>query len=205
MPETLTSIAPEIREKAFPQPVHITESDREALFSRGEKEHSEFLRVIGNSNEFGVVVGSGQNTQRWGERGWLTLDISPEHNPSYVCDAHHLESQIPPESLDYVFAENIAFDTTSEKGVTPGRLLQQANVVLKPGGKLIIESAYFYPGTKNQLPDRNKFINQMTEHGFFTVVETKEITGGYKGKGIAQKVIYYGEKKAPGFDESRVT
>ncbi len=147
----------------------------------------------------GLVLGSGPNTEVWRTRGWATLDLQARVGADFTADANYLEDIIPPACLDYVCAENIRFDPKGEQGVGRGRLLDQANKVLKPGGFLIIQTAHKenIPGTT--VPDRAKYVNQMRDHGFATVVEVSTL---YSLPGAAhmkeQRVVYYGKKLAQG-------
>lgn len=90
----------------------------------------------------GVVIGSGPNTQAWREKGWHTLDIDRASGADYVVDANDLETVIPANSQDFLFAEAIRMDEGGNAGVGWGRLLNQANYALKNGGELIIQTAH---------------------------------------------------------------
>lgn len=146
---------------------------------------------------YGIVLGSGPNTQAWRNRGWATLDLDSAAHADYTADANHLESAVPQNSWDYVCAENIKFDPKGVEGVGPARLLAQANSVLKPGGMLIIQAAHKENFPDSTLPDRNRYVALMREHGFETVVEVTNYHN-LPGRGdmSEQKVTYYGKKVA---------
>jgi hypothetical protein len=89
-----------------------------------------------------------------------------------------------------------------KEGMTPARLLQQANRVLCGGRSLVIESASFENTSEATVPNRAHFAELMTQHGFDTVVEVSQYHHFGEDK-KEQKVVYYGRKTAEGFDASR--
>lgn len=153
------------------------------------------------NNKAGLVLGSGDNSKEWADRGWVTLDIDASVNPHFAVDANYLTDEIPANSLDYVCAEALRFDPLGIKGVNPARLLQQVNDVLKPGGKLIIITANYGGYSENiTLPEVGAYSQLLKEHGFMGVVEIhpRNIHQGDSEK-FDQKVIYYGVKKRSGY------
>ena len=49
----------------------------------------------------GIVLGSGNNTKSWKEKGWKTLDIKPESKADYIANANKMENAISPASQDF--------------------------------------------------------------------------------------------------------
>ena len=154
------------------------------------------------SNKKGVVIGSGGNTQLWRDKGWRTLDIDVNVRPDVTLDANYLTSEFQPNSQDYILAECITFDPLGKEGVSPARLLQQANEALKIGGTIIIESASFENEPGATTPNRREFPKQMVDHGFDVVIEIDKIEH-YGTNSSAQRVIFHGRKIANGYDEDR--
>ncbi len=151
----------------------------------------------------GIVIGSGENSESWRQRGWTTLDIDPSVGADIIADANHLETVIFPRTQDYIYAEYIRFSREGVDGVHAARLLQQANKVLKNGGHLIIETANFENVPEATLPQRDKFGALMIKHGFEAIVEVDTYTP-IKDDQSYQLVIYHGKKVADGFSENRV-
>jgi len=181
-------------------------------FRLGQGEYVEELKIVGECRaamagmprgKRGLVLGSGFNTELWEKRGWDTLDISPRYGPHFVADANWLEG-LGLGSYDFIYAECITFDASGENGVNPARLLNQANKALKTGGKLIIETAHVEGVEKSEksVPDRRRYANLMVAHGFKTIVELGMIWNG--GEVKEQRAVYYGEKRAEGYDQSRI-
>lgn len=171
------------------EPLDIVDSSREALVRMPE-------------GKTGIVIGSGPNTAEWKGRGWKTLDINPAVGADMTVDANHLETVVMPGTEDYIFAECVKFDPKGNEGVSPSRLLQQANKTLRTGGLIIVEGVNLenYPDASS--PPRKQFAALMTQHGFNAVVEVTEYHHfGEDSK--EQRVYYYGRKVATGYDESR--
>lgn len=137
----------------------------------------------------GIVLGSGKNTLKWKKRGWLTLDIDPVYQSDFVLDANNLEALFQ-NQFDFVLAENITFHPLGINGVSPVRLLDQADKTLKIGGELIIKSAHL-ENISSSLPNRYQYSQLMYSHGFKTVVE---ISGTPTDRQSKQIVTYYGKK-----------
>lgn len=173
------------------EPLRIVDEGREAMarLPQGKK---------------GIVIGSGENTQGWKDRGWKTLDIDPSAQADMTVDANQLETVIMPGTLDFLLAECVTFDPNGTEGVSPARLLSQANKVLKSGGELIVESASFENAPQARVPNRTPFSELMTAHGFDTTVEVGTYHHVDELK-TEQRVVYYCRKVADGFDASRVT
>lgn len=77
--------------------------------------------------KIGLVLGSGQNTQEWKNRGWVTLDIAGKHKADFTADARYTldllrrSNQYP---LDYLIAEGITIGERA-KWFEPEKLMQQ--------------------------------------------------------------------------------
>jgi len=191
-----------------PEPMEIGSATISRLNSQGERKKMKQLDIIDSCREAlnqmpdgktGVVLGSGQNTEGWKQRGWKTLDIDPADNPDIVYDANHMDQVVAPESLDFIFAEAVRMDVKGREGVSPARLLQQANETLKMGGKIIIKTAHF-ENIKSELPIRQEYVKLLQAHGFHGVAELGPIIWIDKEQGkYNQQVIYYGEKQQQGF------
>lgn len=163
--------------------------------------------------KIGLVIGAGGNVTKWREAGWQTLDIQANVAADITGDANWLEHHIPPASLDYLVAECVSMSPCGEDNlVGQARLLQQANLALKPGGKLIIITAHI-AGEPNTLPQPRRYAYLMNNHGFQAVVRLGKIfqtgprvAGQYLGKPATDKVVlersatYYGVKVADGFE-----
>ncbi len=160
-----------------------------------------------DDNRAGLVVGSGDNSTMWKQRGWRTLDIDRNSGADIVADANKMDTVIMPGSLDYIYSENIRFDPQAKKGVGWGKILEQSNRALKKGGILVVCTAHKENKPTATVPDRKKFSKWMARNGFDTVTEVHRIittpnpNGGPDIK--QQRVVYYGRKLAEGFDASR--
>lgn len=152
----------------------------------------------------GIVVASGGNTEYWKSKGWKTLDINPDDHADYVADANHMNKVIDVESQDFLLAECPTLEPNGMGGIGWGRLLHQANEVLKTGGIMSIKTAAFEGASETTLPPVDWFSETMTQHGFNVTVETEPVHEYSPGK-TAQRIIYHGQKVANGFDASRVT
>jgi hypothetical protein len=151
----------------------------------------------------GIVVGSGSNTESWKARGWKTLDLNPESHADMVLNANWMADAIPPESQDFVYAEAITMDPKGVRGASPARLLDQFNKVLKPGGKLIIQTAHFEGVPETTLPNRVQYTKLLQAHGFHGIAELGPIEHlNREEPAYTQQVTYYGEKRRAGFKTS---
>jgi hypothetical protein len=173
------------------KPLSVIEKDRIALNHLPE-------------DESGIVIGSGPNTKKWEEKGWTTLDIDPEADPDILMDAQNLTEAVEPGSQNYIFTECLTFDPKGNEGVVPARLLQQANIALKMGGQIIIETANFSQTSYGStIPNKDQFIKLLVNHGFEPVVEVHALHNPRTVQ-EQQLVIYYGTKIAEGWDDTRV-
>lgn len=188
------------------KPVLISDDTVSRLNLEGSSTNYEPLQTVNRGhkareglspNETGIVVGSGENTSDWKEKGWRTCDFNPKFNSDLNVDANDLENYVPEKSQDFILAECVTFDKLSQKGVSPSRLLNQANKLLKTGGILIVETANFEGLDDAGVPKRNKYLDLMARHGFNAVAEVfqyDEIGDGI----LDQKIIYYGKKVVDG-------
>ncbi len=196
--------------RSVPPPEVIGENAVGRLNLLGEREIYPPLDIIGRARialskmpegKAGIVLGSGPNTADWKRRGWKTLDIDPSVGADYTANANETEKHVALSSQDFIFVETIVFDRRGRKGVGPGRLLQQANAVLRPGGILVIKSAHAEGAPNRQVPDRHWYAGQLQKHGFQAVVEVHDINEDPAEQYLDQRVVYYGVKVAEGFSE----
>lgn len=199
-------------DRMLPQPLTIGESAVRRFNLQGLRENYPPLNIIDTARiamsrmpdgKAGIVLGSGPNTMEWKQKGWRTLDVDPNAGADYTMDANRLEEVVHPGSQDFVLAERILFDYSGKKGLSHGRLLREANFVLKPGGTLIIRSTHVEGSPTAQVPDRHWYAKQLRKHGFQAITEVHDIhevdpTKGYR----QQEVFYYGVKLAEGFSET---
>ena len=110
--------------------------------------------------ETGLVLGTGENTPEWKNRGWLTLDISPRQKADFTADARYTPEILRRTDhypLDYLAAEGIWFGEPpkwfeldkrlanqlkhtilpSSTGITIEELTEVANQSLKDGGVFV--------------------------------------------------------------------
>ena len=191
------------------KPVLIATEEVSRLNSEGSSTNYEPLQTINEArvamsglspNESGIVLGSGDNTLDWKNKSWKTCDIDTKFNTDFNVDANDIADYVQPSSQDFVLAECIRFDKLSQNGVSPSRLLNQANKILKTGGILIIETANFEGLDNAKTPKKDSYIQLMASHGFNAVVEVfpyDDIGGGV----LDQKVIYYGKKVLDGYSK----
>lgn len=199
-----------VDQRSIPAPEIIGENAVRRLNLVGARERYAPLDIIDRARvalakmpegKTGIVLGSGPNTADWRNRGWKTLDIDPTVGADYTANANQTEKHIAPSSQDFILAETIVFDRRGRKGVGPGRLLQQANLALRPGGMLVIESAHVEGSPIRQVPDKQWYAQQMRKHGFRTVVELHDRNELPSEQFLDQRVFYYGVKVAEGFSE----
>jgi SAM-dependent methyltransferase len=205
----ITSINPELGTTEVPEPVNLGADTIWRLNSEGMRGEYEPLTIVDECRDAmrkmpeghkGIVLGSGDNSSEWRHRGWKTLDIDPMVHADFTADANHLENVLKPASMDYICAEAIRMDPNGIIGVSPARLLHQANMALKPGGKLIIVTANYGGYTEVTLPEKDKYARLMQRHGFQGVIEVhpRNYHQGDLEK-FDQKVVYYGVKKRTGY------
>lgn len=196
-----------------PEPTIISSGAISRLNLQGRREEFVPLSIVDEcrgalakmpEGKTGIVIGSGPKTDFWRSRGWRTLDINPETGADIIHDANRASEIVPDGSLDFVYAEAVTMDPRGLTGVSPARLLHQANKALRIGGKLIVETAHFENNPRTTLPDRNIYIKLLQSHGFHGVAELDEIkyTSEDRSK-LHQKVVYYGEKMRNGFQDTR--
>lgn len=192
------------------KPVLMSESTFHRLTNEGGSTNwwalqlvTEGKNIVDNKlsdDQSGIVLGSGDNTQEWKTKGWFTCDINPKFNPDIVVDANDLDERVVPNSQDCLFAECLRFDSLSRNGVSPSRLLNQANKLLREGGILVIETANFEGIENTNVPKRDRYLSLMAKHGFNAVAEVFPYYDMGGGK-LDQKVIYYGKKVVDGYNK----
>ena len=158
------------------------------------------------NNQTGIVLGSGQNTDKWCQKGWETIDISPKLKPNYTGDVNHLAEIVGDKKFNFVLSENITLNPKTgcliknvngywEPAVGHENLIIQASLVLKKNGKFIINTADFGDKSVN-LPKSEILSNMLTKHGFSHVMEISQMDDflniSRREKGI--NVIWYAEK-----------
>lgn len=200
-----------------PKPVVVAEDAVTRLFQQGyrEKPETPYLKIKGEAREAlarmpdgkkGIVLGSGDKTRSWREKGWSTLDILPESEADYIDNVNYLDNRLRPDTQDFILAEHITFDPAGDRYAVPGRLLKQANKALRPEGILILQTASFENEPETTIPTREKFARTLTRHGFQTVVEVHPYEEyDEKSDKRVQKVAYYAKKVAEGYDRARIT
>lgn len=155
----------------------------------------------------GLCVGSGWNTKSWKERGWDTLDIDPLVQAKFTANANRMVGVTGIKAYDYIYVEGITMNINEKEGITRGRLLQQANVALKTGGKLMIETADFGKNEKGSiLPVAEDFLPLLVKHGFkayIVINKPNDFNDSMVRTTDGIYVTYYAEKIADGFDEKR--
>src|SRR5688572_671200 len=189
--------------KVIPKTVEIAKAPLIWLKIKNWIKKSESLEIVIDAKKAllnlpeankGIVLGSGGNTKKWGQKGWRTLDIKPKNKADYIADANKMEKVIAPASQDFLYAEFISFDPTGKKGVIAKKLIEQSSKALKLGGILIIATGHQegYPWLDPR-PSKKEFANLMVEHGFQTVLEAHKVEI-WAETIRQQRVIYYGKK-----------
>ena len=200
-----------VQERVVGPPILISDEAVARLNREGLRYTWEPLRVVDEAREAmfrmpdgksGVVLGSGPNTAEWKGRGWKTLDIDSGAGADFTVDGNLMETVVPAKSQDFLLAECVTMDEGGLNGVGWGRLLNQANAVLKDGGTISVVTAAFEGNSETTLPPRDWYGEVMAQHGFEAIVEVHKIEAYAPGK-TAQKVIYHGQKVAEGFDLNR--
>lgn len=89
-------------------PVFIDTQAVKRLNKEGWREHWEPLKIIDEAREatyhlpddkIGIVLGSGENTPEWKQKGWKTLDIDSSIGADFTVDANYLETVNPPRFI----------------------------------------------------------------------------------------------------------
>ncbi len=162
------------------------------------------------ANHIGLVLGSGYNTPVWRERGWQTLDIdwinwAGMGRPDYCMDANRFADAVPRGSLDYVLAEYLSVGnqagimvkthTVDQPVVGYARLLEQAQMALKPGGKLILHT--FDTGKTDEKKNTLSAIDlgqMFLRHGFKAVLVAGDSDDYFDRKRTTALVNWYAIK-----------
>jgi len=85
------------------KPVLMADDTIARLNSEGSSTNYEPLQTINKSKDamgglqtgqVGIVIGSGDNTESWKQKGWRTCDVDPKFNSDYTIDANDLQSAI---------------------------------------------------------------------------------------------------------------
>ena len=101
-------------------PLHVSVSTISELNKAGERKNHPWLNTVDEMREAlyrmpqgktGIVLGSGQNTDAWKDRGWYTVDVDPNFGADAIHDANEIAQIVPTDSLDYLYAECITMDT----------------------------------------------------------------------------------------------
>lgn len=204
-----------IQSIAQQDPIYVSAQAISRLNAVGERDNFPWLNIVDEmrvalsnmpDGKVGVVIGSGGNTMDWKERGWRTLDIDPSSGADLIYDANWLGAIVFPNSVDYLYAECLTIDPDGVAGVSPARLLNQANRILKQGGILGVKTVSMEnPDEGTTIPHRQKFGKAFANHGFNVVVQLHEYfphPSTPNPDGFAeQRVVYYGRKVAEGYSE----
>lgn len=151
----------------------------------------------------GIVVGAGQNAEDWHEFGWQTIDLLESCNPTYTADANDLAEILDGEKMDYIYAEFVSMHTTAgfegiykgEPAVGYENILVQAKQVLRPGGKLIIQTGHYWGSLQfDGKLECDKYAQMMQKHHFAPTMLIKRIIGSGGGGSLA--VTWYAEYTA---------
>lgn len=183
----------------------------------GAKEGDERLKLIDDcrvaiakmpQGKRGICVGSGDLTDIWRQRGWETLDLAKEYEPTYAVDANSMIKHLGSDKYDYVYVENISMSNLGGRdGVIRNRLIRQVNAILKKGGKLILQTADFGPLERNctPLPIAEYFLPFLIKSGFkpYLEVADKTIFQDSSKRSLGERVVYYAEKISDNFDRQR--
>ena len=191
------------KSKVIPAPDEISKASLIWLKIKNWFKKSESLEIVIDAKKallhmpegkYGIVLGSGSNTESWNKKGWKTLDIKPESKADYIVDANEMDKAVAPSSQDFLFAEFISFGPTGKKGVIAKKLIEQSSKALKIGGTLIIITGHHegYPWP-DSLPNKTEFANIMFKNGFQTVIEAYKVDI-WAETIKQQRVIYYGKK-----------
>lgn len=146
----------------------------------------------------GIVLGAGNNTQIWRDKGWETLDIDATCNPDHVLDANNLAASFGDNMFDFVYVEYLTMHPVArtpvrtidkegvdfdEPAVGHKEVLKQSHAALKPGGVLTIETAdfgYIEIREKNEpqliVPVAEEFVELMKELGFEVVLRVDNLS-----------------------------
>jgi hypothetical protein len=129
----------------------------------------------------GIVIGSGDNTEKWHKKGWETLDFNPIHKTNYIGDANYLSELIGEEDhYNFLFSENVPI-TMSEcsmpvDGIRLENILSQTSGVLKKNGVLIIKTIDFGERKDIDMAPAEKYMPLMEKNGFNAVLEINDLS-----------------------------
>jgi len=144
----------------------------------------------------GLVVGAGNKTPKWQQKGWQTADIDSSHGSDHIIDAGLSLAQ-GKETFDFILAERLA-GMGSIPGVNFHSFVNQAQEVLKPGGVLIIDTINH--SQKDQaIPNLQEMGHLLEESGFEFTAELGSIYPERNTRAdepFQQRIIYYAQKKA---------
>lgn len=177
-------------ENTIPELSHL-DRERISIVKQGE---SALKRLPKGS--IGLVLGSGPNSARWANKGWMTLDINPYSDAHFIADANQLQNTIPEAYMDYVVAEFIRIDPAGAEGVSPGALMAQANRMLKEKGIFIFQTASI-TSTESTIPEMTQMMEQLRRHGFMGVVELEDTV--IADSGIDRRATYFCQKVRSGY------
>ena len=150
----------------------------------------------------GIVLGVGNKTKFWSEKGWKTLDIDARVAADITADVNELSKTVEPGSQDFLYAEYMKYDPNGYDGAAYARLLQQANLSLKTNGEFIVKSSDFLDqsGPRITIPKPEQFMKLMKEHGFEVELERGPMeTQGINNDKRVQGVTYFARKVSEEF------
>lgn len=127
-------------------------------------------RAVGES---GLVLGSGDNSVRWNEQGWTTIDIDPNAKATWRMDVNQLRKYIAPNSQDAIVTECLTFGNSPDEGVVVPTLVTNAFGMLKPSGVFIIQTANLPddPRDRISIPRKREFIAGLVRTGFHVIAK----------------------------------
>ena len=162
----------------------------------------------------GIVIGPGDNSSSWHDKGWETIDILDSVGPTYVADANRLAEVTKGVKYDFVLSEYVTLHpeaghptkTIAEAGeeyfepaVGHENLLIQARQVLKPGGRLIIKTVEFGEADYS-VPKVEEYALLLRKNGFAPILEVRAIEDftnpEERKRGV--KVVWYAERVSQG-------
>ncbi|KKR11700.1 MAG: hypothetical protein UT39_C0004G0059 [Candidatus Woesebacteria bacterium GW2011_GWA1_39_21] len=115
------------------------------------------------SDKNGLVIASGNSTEKWRGKGWKTLDIDRSNYPDFPIDIRHMDEQIKPDSFDYILLDGLPMNKNG--GVELETVIQQTRNALKNGGKLFFQTSIDDEGY-SRLPTENEISQTLIKNGF---------------------------------------